>query len=319
HREPGRAGGSQGLEQRHPRPARGPPPLRRRPDRMGWGGVRRCRSVRAAVRARPRQDPGRGTRRGGQARRRRAHGGPRHRPRRLPRQPQGARRRLAHALRELLSGHGSARGERPGGPRRAGRDRGHGGDRRVERMIAPRSFRYALDAATGVATLMLDRPERLNSLTFEVYAELRDTFAALDTEPQVKAVVFTGSGRGFCSGGDAADTIGPLLERAADGLLEFTRMTCDVIGRMRACRRPIVAAVNGVAAGAGAVLAAACDFRIAAETAKIAFLFTRVGLSGADMGASWLLPRIVGLGRATELPITAAFITPPRALPTPPH
>src|SRR5262249_26283231 len=180
--------------------------------------------------------------------------------------------------------------------------------------IAPRSFRYRADAATGVATLTLDRPERLNSLTFGVYAELRDTFAALDAESGVRAIVLTGSGRGFCSGGDVDHIIGPLLERAADGLLDFPRRPCAVIARRRAGRRPIVAAVNGIAAGAGAVLATACDFRIAAETAKIAFLFTRVGLSGADMGASWMLPRIVGLGRATELLMTGEVIGATRAL-----
>jgi enoyl-CoA hydratase/carnithine racemase len=179
--------------------------------------------------------------------------------------------------------------------------------------IAPRSFLYGLDASTGVATITLNRPERLNALTFEVYAELRDTFAALDTEPGVRAIVLTGAGRGFCSGGDVEDIIGALFGRDAAGLLEFTRMTCDVVLNMRRCRRPIVAALNGTVAGAGAVLATASDFRIAAETAKIAFLFVKVGLSGADMGVSWLLPRIVGLGHATELLLTGEFIAAARA------
>ena len=179
--------------------------------------------------------------------------------------------------------------------------------------IAPRSFLYRLDPATGVATLTLNRPEKLNALTFEVYAELRDAFAALDQEPGVGAIVLTGSGRAFCSGGDVEDIIGPLLSRDARGLREFTRMTCDLILRIRRCRRPVIAALNGTVAGAGAVIAAACDLRIASETAKIAFLFVRVGLSGADMGASWLLPRLVGLGRATELLMTGDFIDARRA------
>ena len=180
--------------------------------------------------------------------------------------------------------------------------------------IAPRSFLYQLNPDTGVATLTLHRPERLNALTFEVYQELRQTFAALDTEPGVRAIVLTGAGRGFCSGGDVEDIIGALFARDAKGLREFTRMTCDVILNIRRCRRPVIAALNGTVAGAGAVIASACDLRIAAETAKIAFLFVRVGLSGADMGASWLLPRLVGLGRATELLMTGEFIDARRAL-----
>jgi enoyl-CoA hydratase/carnithine racemase len=179
--------------------------------------------------------------------------------------------------------------------------------------IAPKSFLYSVDSATGVATLTLNRPERLNALTFEVYAELRDTFRALDTEPGVRAIVLTGAGRGFCSGGDVEDIIGALFGRDRAGLLEFTTMTCDLILAIRRCRRPVIAALNGTVAGAGAVIAAACDFRIAAESAKIAFLFVRVGLSGADMGASWLLPRLVGLGHATELLMTGDFMDARRA------
>lgn len=175
-------------------------------------------------------------------------------------------------------------------------------------MIDPRTFRYQLDPATRVATLTLDRPDRLNALTFEVYGELRDAFRSLDTEPGVRAIVITGSGRAFCSGGDVEDIIGALFERDADGLYEFTRMTCDLILAIRRCRRPVVAALNGTVAGAGAVIAAACDVRIAARSARIAFLFTKVGLSGADMGAAWLLPRIVGLGRATEILMTGDFL-----------
>jgi enoyl-CoA hydratase/carnithine racemase len=174
--------------------------------------------------------------------------------------------------------------------------------------IAPASFRYEHDAATAVATITLDRPERLNALTFEVYRELTETFEALDTEPGVRAIVLTGAGRAFCSGGDVEAIIGELLARDAEGLLDFTRATGELIHSMIRCGRPIVGALNGTVAGAGAVIASACDIRIAAERAKIAFLFTKVGLSGADMGASWLLPRIVGLGRATELLVTGDFV-----------
>jgi len=172
--------------------------------------------------------------------------------------------------------------------------------------ISPRSFSCDVDQA--VATITLDRPERLNALTFEVYAELRDTFRALDTEAGVRAIIVTGSGRAFCSGGDVEDIIGALFERDYEGLLEFTRMTCDLIAAMRSCRRPIVGALNGTVAGAGAVIASACDVRVADPSAKIAFLFTKVGLSGADMGIAWLLPRLIGLGRATELLMTGDFI-----------
>jgi enoyl-CoA hydratase/carnithine racemase len=178
---------------------------------------------------------------------------------------------------------------------------------------APQSFLYEHDAASGVATLTLNRPEKLNALTIQVYEELRDTFRALDTEPGVRAVLLTGKGRAFCSGGDVNDIIGALLDRSMEELLEFTRLTCDLVHAIRRCRRPVVAGLNGTVAGAGAVIASACDVRIAAESAKIAFLFTRVGLSGADMGASWLLPRIVGHGRATEILMTGEFVSPEEA------
>jgi enoyl-CoA hydratase/carnithine racemase len=161
------------------------------------------------------------------------------------------------------------------------------------------TFRY--EESGGVATLTLDRPARLNALTFEVYAELRDTFAALASREEVRAVVLTGSGRGFCSGGDVHAIIGELVTRDTPALLEFTRMTGALVKNIRACPKPVVAAVNGVAAGAGAVIALACDFRVAAEGATLAFLFTKVGLAGADMGAAYLLPRVVGLAKATEL------------------
>ena len=176
-------------------------------------------------------------------------------------------------------------------------------------MIAPKTFRYAHDAATGVATITLDRPAVLNALTFDIYAELRATFAALDAEPGVRAVILTGTGRAFCSGGDVEAIIGRLFERDYEGLLAFTRATGALILAIRRCGRPVVAALNGLASGAGAVIAAACDIRIAAESAKIAFLFTKVGLAGTDMGASWLLPRIVGLGRATEMLMTGDFVS----------
>ncbi len=174
--------------------------------------------------------------------------------------------------------------------------------------IPSKSFRYEHDPESEVATITLDRPERLNALTFEVYDELRQVFEALDREPGVRAIVLTGAGRAFCSGGDVEDIIGELFGRDYQGLLDFTRRTGDLILAMLRCRRPIVGALNGLVAGAGAVIATACDLRIAAEDARIAFLFTRVGLSGADMGASWLLPRIVGQGRAAELLLTGDFI-----------
>src|SRR5881628_2930423 len=177
-----------------------------------------------------------------------------------------------------------------------------------------KSFLYDVDAQSSVATITLNRPERLNALTFEVYKDLRDAFQQLDTEPGVRAIIITGAGRAFCSGGDVEDIIGALLGKDLTALQEFTRLTCDLILAMRRCRRPIVGALNGTVAGAGAVIAAACDVRVAADSAKIAFLFTKVGLSGADMGAAWLLPRIVGLGYATELLMTGDFIDAATAL-----
>jgi len=177
--------------------------------------------------------------------------------------------------------------------------------------LRPKSFAYEVTA--DIATITLNRPERLNALTFEVYKELRDTFRSLDTEAGVRAIIITGAGRAFCSGGDVEDIIGALLGRDLKALHEFTQLTCDLILAMRRCRRPIVGALNGTVAGAGAVIAAACDIRVAAESAKIAFLFTRVGLSGADMGAAWLLPRIVGYGHASEMLLTGDFVDAKRA------
>ncbi len=176
-------------------------------------------------------------------------------------------------------------------------------------MTQATSFRMERDDEGGVVTLTLDRPDRLNALTFQVYDELRHTFHALSDDASARVVVLTGSGKGFCSGGDVEDIIGALFDRDFRSLLEFTRMTCDLVKAIRTCRKPVLAALNGTVAGAGAVIATACDLRIAAENARIAYLFTRVGLSGADMGAAWMLPRIVGLAKATELLMTGDFIT----------
>ena len=160
-------------------------------------------------------------------------------------------------------------------------------------------FRFAVE--DRVATITFDRPDRLNALTFEVYADLRDVLAELPNREDVRVLVITGTGRGFCSGGDVHDIIGKLLEMDPRDLLDFTRMTGSVVQRMRECPLPIIAAVNGVAAGAGAVIALAADFRLLARSASFSFLFTKVGLAGGDMGAAYLLPRVVGFGRATEL------------------
>jgi enoyl-CoA hydratase/carnithine racemase len=175
---------------------------------------------------------------------------------------------------------------------------------------APAHFRWAFDGRVGTVTL--DRPERKNPLTFESYAELRDLFRALNDARTVRAVVLTGAGDNFCSGGDVHEIIGPLvrLKEAGDAasLLGFARMTGDLVRAMRACPQPIVAAVDGVCVGAGAILAMASDIRLGTARSKVAFLFVRVGLSGADMGACNLLPRIVGAGRAAELLYTGRSI-----------
>ncbi len=169
-----------------------------------------------------------------------------------------------------------------------------------------RSFLY--EEVGPLARVTLNRPDTLNSLTFEAYRELTDTFRTLAGRKDIRAVVLTGQGRAFCTGGDVKDIIGELLHRDREGLLEFTRLTCDLVRAMRALPQPIVASLNGTVAGAGAAIALASDFRVAAESAKIAFLFVRVGLAGADMGAAYLLPRVVGLGRATELLMTGEFL-----------
>lgn len=174
-------------------------------------------------------------------------------------------------------------------------------------MQSPKSFQYELQ--NGIATITLNRPERLNALTFEVYRELTDTLAALRSDKDVRVLVLTGTGRAFCSGGDVHDIIGELFSRDMEGLLEFTRMTCELVRNIRLLPQPVIASLNGTTAGAGACIALASDIRIASEEARIAFLFVKVGLSGADMGAAYLLPRVVGLAKATELLYTGDFIT----------
>ncbi len=161
------------------------------------------------------------------------------------------------------------------------------------------NFRFEREG--GIATVTLDRPDKLNALTFEAYADLRDLLAQLPHRGDVRVLIVRGAGRGFCSGGDVHEIIGATLRMGHDELLAFTRMSGEVIRSMRECLVPIVAAVHGMAAGAGAVIALAADFRVATPAARFAFLFTKVGLSGADMGAAYLLPRLVGLGRATTL------------------
>jgi enoyl-CoA hydratase/carnithine racemase len=172
-------------------------------------------------------------------------------------------------------------------------------------------FDFALD--DGVATVTFSRPDKLNALTFDVYADLRDLLGELPHRGDVRVLVLTGEGRGFCSGGDVEEIIGELQSMGAQELLEFTRMSGTVVKAMRETPIPIVAAVNGVAAGAGAVLALAADLRIVASSAKFSFLFTKVGLAGADMGAAYLLPRIVGFGRAAELLLLGGEVEAARA------
>src|SRR5437868_2552442 len=173
-------------------------------------------------------------------------------------------------------------------------------------MTNPKSFLYG--ESEGIGTITLNRPERLNAITFEVYHELTDFFAKLRGDKEVRVVVITGAGRAFCSGGDVIDIIGELQGRDAEGLLEFTRLTCELIRNMRALPKPIIASLNGTTAGAGACIALASDIRIAAEEAKIAFSLVKVGLAGTDMGATYLLPRMVGLAKATELLMTGDFV-----------
>jgi len=173
------------------------------------------------------------------------------------------------------------------------------------------NFDFALE--DGVATVTFSRPDKLNALTFDVYADLRDLLGELPHRGDVRVLVLTGEGRGFCSGGDVEEIIGELQGMSAGELLDFTRMSGAVVKAMRDSPLPIIAAVNGIAAGAGAVLALASDFRLLTHTAKLSFLFTRVGLAGADMGAAYLLPRLIGLGRATELLVLGEEVSADRA------
>jgi enoyl-CoA hydratase/carnithine racemase len=175
-------------------------------------------------------------------------------------------------------------------------------------MKQPTTFLYEQDEQ-GVATITLNRPERLNALTFAVYRELTDLFAELRDERDVRVVVITGAGKAFCSGGDVHDIIGELFSRDMEGLLKFTRMTCELIKNIRALPKPVIASLNGTTAGAGACIALAADLRIASEDARIAFLFVKVGLAGTDMLASYLLPRVVGLSKATEILYTGDFVS----------
>ena len=173
-------------------------------------------------------------------------------------------------------------------------------------------FRLAVE--DGVATITFNRPQKLNALTFQVYADLRDLLTELPQREDIRVLVITGTGRGFSSGGDVTEIIGELQKMDARDLLAFTRMTGTVTQRMRDCPLPIIASVNGVAAGAGAVIALAADLRILARSATFSFLFTKVGLSGGDMGSAYLLPRLIGLGRATELLLLGEQVTADRAL-----
>lgn len=172
---------------------------------------------------------------------------------------------------------------------------------RASAPLTRRWEHFDLDVGDGIATVTFARPDKLNALTFGVYADLRDLLAELPDHDGVHALVITGTGRGFCSGGDVHQIIGQLLDTDTRGLLEFTRMTGAVLQRLREIPMPVIAAINGLAAGAGAVIALGADFRIMARSASLQFLFTRVGLSGADMGVAYLLPRLIGLARATEL------------------
>lgn len=185
---------------------------------------------------------------------------------------------------------------------------------RASAPLTERWEHFSFEVADGVATLSFSRPDTLNALTFEAYADLRDLVTELPHRGDARVLILTGRGRGFCSGGDVETIIGELQSMSAGELLQFTRMSGGVVKAMRECPLPIVAAVNGVAAGAGSVLALASDFRLLARSASFAFLFTRVGLAGADMGSAYLLPRLVGLGRAMELLVLGDDLSAERAL-----
>jgi enoyl-CoA hydratase/carnithine racemase len=174
-------------------------------------------------------------------------------------------------------------------------------------MITARTFIYTED--NHIATITLNRPEKLNALTFDIYRELTDTFYALANVKHIRAVIITGRGRAFCSGGDVREIIGELIKQKPDEILQFTQLTCELVKAIRSLPKPVISSLNGLAAGGGACIALASDIRIASESARIAFLFTKIGLSAADMGVTHLLPRIIGLGRATELLFTGEFIS----------
>jgi enoyl-CoA hydratase/carnithine racemase len=185
---------------------------------------------------------------------------------------------------------------------------------RASARFTERWEHFDLAIADGIATVTFQRPERLNALTFDTYADLRDLLHELPHLDDVRVLVITGSGRGFCSGGDVSEIIGELQGKGARELLEFTRMTGAVVQGLRECPLPVIASVNGVAAGAGAVIALAADLRIVCRSATYAFLFTKVGLAGADMGSAYLLPRLVGLAAATELLMLGESVDAERAL-----
>ena len=185
---------------------------------------------------------------------------------------------------------------------------------RASAPITERWQHFDLQLADGVATVTLDRPEKLNALTFDSYADLRDLLAEVPHRGDIRALVITGRGRGFCSGGDVEEIIGELQRMRPNELLEFTRMTGSVVRALRECPVPVIAAVNGIAAGAGSVIALASDLRVVGRSGSFAFLFIRVGLSGADMGSAYLLPRVVGLGRASELLLLGEKVDADRAL-----
>lgn len=179
-------------------------------------------------------------------------------------------------------------------------------------LLNPTGFKFELNEGVGLITL--NRPQRYNALTFDIYQELSDFFVALQSHPEVRALVISGEGKAFCSGGDVEDIIGELFSRDMSGLLAFTRVTGALIQNIRQVRKPVIAAVNGVAVGAGAVIALACDLRYANDKARFGFIFPQVGLCGADMGATYLLPKVVGLGHASELLFSGDIIDVNKAL-----
>ena len=179
-------------------------------------------------------------------------------------------------------------------------------------IAQPRGFKFSLER--GVALITLSRPQRYNALTFDIYQELSDFFVTLQRHEEVRSVVITGEGKAFCSGGDVEDIIGELFSRDMKGLVAFTRVTGALIQNIRQLRKPVIAAVNGVAVGAGAVIALACDIRYASDRARFGFIFPQVGLCGADMGATYLLPKVVGLGHASELLFSGEIIRVERAV-----